>query len=98
MTARFNQEHLNTCAPGLFYAGHPELAGEDARQGTVTDASIAEQTRASALKAFTQRLEHDRATELAITLDEIADITRLRLSRLVSAASAATHHEKSLPS
>lgn len=26
-----------------FYAGHPELAGEDARRGTMTDASIAEQ-------------------------------------------------------
>ena len=26
-----------------FYAGHPELAGEDARRGAMTDASIAEQ-------------------------------------------------------
>lgn len=26
-----------------FYAGHPELAGEDARRGSMTDASIAEQ-------------------------------------------------------
>lgn len=26
-----------------FYAGHPELAGEDARRGTMTDASVAEQ-------------------------------------------------------
>lgn len=104
-----------------FYAGHPELAGEDARRGTMTAASVDEQgtlaldrldgqeasrwdelnhayrtrfgfpfilcirrhTRASALLAFRQRLEHDRATELAHTLDEIAAITRLRLDRLV---------------
>jgi len=26
-----------------FYAGHPELAGEDARRGTMTEASVAEQ-------------------------------------------------------
>ncbi|MES2945693.1 MAG: 2-oxo-4-hydroxy-4-carboxy-5-ureidoimidazoline decarboxylase [Pseudomonadota bacterium] len=26
-----------------FFAGHPELAGEDARRGTMTDASVAEQ-------------------------------------------------------
>ena len=100
-----------------FYAGHPELAGEDARRGTMTDASIAEQgtlalarllahevarwnelnqayrtrfgcpfilclrrhTRDSARRAFEQRLQQDRATELATTLDEISAITRLRL-------------------
>ncbi len=107
-----------------FYAGHPELAGEDARRGTMTAASIAEQgtlslarldtreaahwnalnlayrarfgfpfilcirrhTRESALQSFEQRLQHDRATELATTLDEIAAITRLRLHRLLSDA------------
>lgn len=119
-----------------FYAGHPELAGEDARRGTMTDASIAEQgtlslarldaheaerwsalnrayrtrfgfpfilcirrhTRASALQAFEQRLEHDRATELTTTLGEIAAITRLRLDRLVSDVSHAASHGESLPS
>jgi 2-oxo-4-hydroxy-4-carboxy-5-ureidoimidazoline decarboxylase len=119
-----------------FYAGHPELAGEDARRGTMTDASVAEQgtlslaqldaheaqqwnalnrayrtrfgfpfilcirrhTRESALQAFKQRLEHDRATELAITLDEIAAITRLRLDRLVSDVSHAASHGESIPS
>lgn len=122
-----------------FYAGHPELAGEDARRGTMTDASIEEQgtlslaglgtheaerwsalnrayrtrfgfpfilcirrhTRASALQAFEQRLEHDRATELATTLAEIAAITRLRLDRLVSDASDVSHaasHGESIPS
>lgn len=105
-----------------FYAGHPELAGLDARRGTMTDASVAEQAalalgaldgaearlwdglnrtyrdrfgfpfilcvrrhnRASALLAFQQRLGHDRATELALALDEIAAITRLRLEHLLS--------------
>ncbi|MFZ4289018.1 2-oxo-4-hydroxy-4-carboxy-5-ureidoimidazoline decarboxylase [Variovorax sp. HJSM1_2] len=105
-----------------FYAGHPELAGEDSRRGTMTDASVAEQgtlslarleaheaerwnalnrayrtrfgfpfilcirrhTRASALQAFEQRLQRDRASELHTALDEIAAITRLRLERLVS--------------
>jgi 2-oxo-4-hydroxy-4-carboxy-5-ureidoimidazoline decarboxylase len=103
------------------YAGHPDLAGEDARRGAMTAASVDEQgtlglahidgqearrwdelnrtyrarfgfpfilcirrhTRESALQAFLQRLEHDRATELANALDEIATITRLRLERLV---------------
>ncbi len=122
-----------------FYAGHPELAGEDARRGTMTDASIAEQgtlslaqldaqeaerwsalnrayrtrfgfpfilcirrhTRESALHAFEQRLENDRATELSTTLDEIAAITRLRLDRLlpdVSDVSHAASHGESIPS
>lgn len=119
-----------------FYAGHPELAGEDARRGTMTDASVAEQgtlslarldtheaerwsalnrayrtrfgfpfilcirrhTRESALQAFEQRLKHDRATELAITLDEIAAITRLRLERQVSDVSHAASHGESIPS
>lgn len=119
-----------------FYAGHPELAGEDARRGTMTDASIAEQgtlslarldaheaerwsalnrayrtrfgfpfilcirrhTRESALQAFEQRLERDRATELTTTLAEIAAITRLRLDRLVSDVSHAASHGESLPS
>ena len=118
-----------------FYAGHPELAGEDARRGTMTDASIAEQgtlslahldtheaehwnalnqayrarfgfqfilcirrhTRESALQAFTQRLAHDRATELAITLAEISAITRLRLDRLVSDVSPLASHGESTP-
>jgi len=119
-----------------FYAGHPELAGEDARRGTMTDASIAEQgtlslaqldareaerwsalnrayrtrfgfpfilcirrhTRESALQAFEQRLAHDRATELATTLGEIAAITRLRLDRLVSDVSHAASHGEAIPS
>ena len=119
-----------------FFAGHPELAGEDARRGTMTDASIAEQgtlslaqldtheaerwsalnqayrarfgfpfilcirrhTRESALQAFEQRLEHDRATELTTTLCEIAAITRLRLERLVSDVSHAASHGESIPS
>ena len=119
-----------------FYAGHPELAGEDARRGAMTDASIAEQgtlalaqldsheaerwnglnrayrtrfgfpfivcirrhTRESALQAFAQRLEHDRATELATTLGEIAAITRLRLDRLVSDVSHAASHGALTPS
>ena len=119
-----------------FYAGHPELAGDDARRGTMTDASIAEQgtlalaqldareaerwnalnrayrtrfgfpfilcirrhTRASALQAFEQRLAHDRATELATALGEIAAITRLRLERLVSDVSHAASHGEPVPS
>ncbi len=130
---------LDEPARVAFYAGHPELAGEDARRGTMTDASIAEQgtlalakldahevkrwnalnrayrarfgfpfilcilrhTRESALLAFEQRLEHDRATELAATLGEIAAITRLRLDRLVSATGDVSHaasHGESIPS
>ncbi len=114
-----------------FYAGHPELGGEDARRGTMTDASIAEQgtlalerldaqeaqrwgalnraysarfgfpfilcirrhTRESALQAFEARLEHDRATELAAALHEIAAITRLRLDRILSDVSDAASHD-----
>lgn len=136
---------LDEAARVAFYAGHPELAGEDARRGTMTEASVAEQgtlslaqldtheaerwsalnrayrarfgfpfilcirrhTRASALQAFEQRLDHDRATELAITLDEIAAITRLRLDRLVpdmpatpvlSDVSQVASHGESIPS
>lgn len=112
---------LDEPARVAFYAGHPELAGEDARRGTMTDSSIAEQgtlalarlgaedaehwsalnrayrarfgfpfilcirrhTRESALQAFEQRLQHDRSTELATTLGEIAAITRLRLDRML---------------
>ncbi|MDB5931029.1 MAG: uraD [Polaromonas sp.] len=119
-----------------FYAGHPELAGEDARRGAMTDASIAEQgtlalarlekdeaerwsalnrayrarfgfpfilcirrhTRASALQVFEQRLAHDRATELATSLSEIAAITRLRLDRLVCDVSHAASHAALTPS
>lgn len=119
-----------------FYAGHPELAGEDARRGTMTDASIAEQgtlslarldtheaerwnalnrayrtrfgfpfilcirrhTRESALQAFEQRLQHDRATELTTTLGEIAAITRLRLDRFMSDVSHAASHGESISS
>ena len=119
-----------------FYAGHPELAGEDARRGTMTDASIAEQgtlslarldtheaehwnalnrayrtrfgfpfilcirrhTRESALQAFEQRLQHDRSTELATTLGEIAAITRLRLDHLLLGVSQAARHGESIPS
>jgi 2-oxo-4-hydroxy-4-carboxy-5-ureidoimidazoline decarboxylase len=126
---------LDEPARVAFYAGHPELAGEDARRGTMTDASMAEQgmlslarldapeaerwnalnrayrarfgfpfilcirrhTRASALQAFEQRLGHDRATELATTLIEIAAITRLRLDRLASDVSPATSHGESIP-
>ena len=123
---------LDEPARVAFYAGHPELAGEDARRGTMTDASVAEQgtlalaqlggdeaarwnalnqayrarfgfpfilcirrhTRASALQAFAQRLQHDRSTELAAALGEIAAITRLRLDRLLlGAAPAASHGE-----
>jgi 2-oxo-4-hydroxy-4-carboxy-5-ureidoimidazoline decarboxylase len=127
---------LDEPARVAFYAGHPELAGEDARRGTMTDASIAEQgtlslaqlntreaerwnalnqayrtrfgfpfilcirrhTRESALKAFEQRLEHDRATELDTTLCEIAAITRLRLDRMVSEVSQAASHGESISS
>ncbi|MFT3717721.1 2-oxo-4-hydroxy-4-carboxy-5-ureidoimidazoline decarboxylase [Pseudorhodoferax sp.] len=115
---------LDEPARVAFYAGHPELAGADARRGAMTDASIAEQgslalasldaaeaqrwdalnrayrarfgfpfilcirrhTRESALRAFEQRLQNDRATELAAALDEIAAITRLRLAQRVAAA------------
>nr|WP_315430922.1 2-oxo-4-hydroxy-4-carboxy-5-ureidoimidazoline decarboxylase [uncultured Albidiferax sp.] len=129
---------LDEPARVAFYAGHPELAGEDTRRGTMTDASIAEQgtlalarlepheaehwnalnrayrtrfgfpfilcirrhTRESALQAFEQRLAHDRATELATTLGEIAAITRLRLDRLVAAMGDVSHaasHGESIP-
>ena len=119
-----------------FYAGHPELAGEDARRGTMTDASIAEQgtlalarleaheaerwralneayrarfgfpfilcirrhTRDSALRAFAQRLQHERATELATALDEIAAITRLRLDRSTTDASPVASQGAPIPS
>ena len=116
---------LDEPARVAFYAGHPELAGTDARRGTMTEASIAEQgtlalasldaaaalrwdtlnqayrarfgfpfilcirrhTHVSALRAFEQRLQHDRPTELANALDEIAAITRLRLERLLATPS-----------
>lgn len=103
------------------YEGHPELAGDDARRGAMTAASVDEQgtlglqrmgeaegrrwdelnrayrarfgfpfilcirrhTRESALHAFEQRLQHDRAIELDRALDEISAITRLRLDRLI---------------
>lgn len=125
---------LDESARVAFYAGHPELAGEDARRGTMTDASIAEQgtlslarldaheaehwnalnrayrtrfgfpfilcirrhTRESALQAFEQRLQHDRSTELATTLGEIAAITRLRLDHLLLGASQAARHGESI--
>ncbi|KQP13251.1 hypothetical protein ASF43_19340 [Pseudorhodoferax sp. Leaf267] len=51
---------------------------------------IRRHTRASALQAFEQRLQHDRATELAAALDEIAAITRLRLAQRVAPASTFT--------
>ena len=127
---------LDEPARVAFYAGHPELAGEDARRGTMTDASIAEQgtlalarldtheaehwnalnrayrtrfgfpfilcirrhTRESALQAFEQRLQHDRSTELATTLGEIAAITRLRLERMVPDVSPMARHGESIPS
>ena len=127
---------LDEPARVAFYAGHPELAGEDARRGTMTDASVAEQgtlalarldadeaerwsalnqayrarfgfpfilcirrhTRESALQAFEQRLAHDRASELATTLGEIAAITRLRLDRLVPDVSQVASHGESIPS
>jgi 2-oxo-4-hydroxy-4-carboxy-5-ureidoimidazoline decarboxylase len=44
---------------------------------------IRRHSRVSALAAFEQRLGHDRPTELAQALAEIAAITRLRLDRLV---------------
>ena len=53
---------------------------------------IRRHTRASALQAFAQRLQHDRSTELATTLGEIAAITRLRLDRLVSEMSHPASH------
>lgn len=115
---------LDEPARVAFYNGHPELAGADARRGTMTEASKDEQgtlslasldgaaaqrwdalnqayrarfgfpfilcirrhTHASALRAFEQRLQNDRATELAGALDEIAAITRLRLERLLAHA------------
>lgn len=119
---------LDEPARVAFYAGHPELAGADARRGTMTDDSVAEQgtlalanldaaaaqrwdalnkayrtrfgfpfilcirrhTRASALRAFEQRLQNDRATELAAALDEIAAITRLRLDQRLAPVSTPT--------
>lgn len=45
---------------------------------------IRRHTRASALRAFEQRLQHDRATELATALDEISAITRLRLQQRIT--------------
>jgi len=127
---------LDEPARVAFYAGHPELAGEDARRGTMTDASIAEQgtlalaqlggdeagrwnalnrayrarfgfpfilcirrhTRASALQAFEQRLQHDRSTELAVALGEIAAITRLRLDRLLPGVAPAASSGKPISS
>ena len=127
---------LDEPARVAFYAGHPELAGEDARRGTMTDASVAEQgtlalaqlgadeagrwnalnqayrarfgfpfilcirrhTRASALQAFAQRLQHDRSTELATTLGEIAAITRLRLDHLLLGASHTASHRAPISS
>ncbi len=116
---------LDDAARMAFYAGHPELAGADARRGSMTAESVAEQgtlslaslsdaearrwdalnqayrarfgfpfilcirrhTRDSALRAFEQRLQHDRATELAAALDEIAAITRLRLESRIASVS-----------
>ncbi len=118
-----------------FYAGHPELGGEDARRGTMTASSVAEQgtlaleqldaqdakrwdalnqayrarfgfpfilcirrhTRESALLAFRQRLEQDRATELANALDEIAAITRLRLDRRLTNPGQPSEQGASIP-
>ncbi len=40
-----------------FYAGHPELAGEDARRGTMTDASVAEQGTLSLARLDTHEAE-----------------------------------------
>ncbi len=127
---------LDEPARVAFYAGHPELAGDDARRGTMTDASVVEQgtlalaqlgadeavrwnalnrayrarfgfpfilcirrhTRASALQAFEQRLQHERSTELAAALGEIAAITRLRLDRMLPGASHAASHGEPLAS
>lgn len=47
---------------------------------------IRRHTRDSALQAFARRLQHDRATELAAALDEIAAITRLRLESRIAPA------------
>lgn len=120
---------LDEPARVAFYAGHPELAGADARRGSMTAASVAEQgtlsldsladgeaqrwdalnqayrarfgfpfilcirrhTRDSALQAFTQRLQHDRATELANALDEIAAITWLRLQQRLAPQPPSSH-------
>jgi len=103
------------------FAGHPELAGADARAGRMTNDSMREQgalslgrlpseenerwgllnrqyrerfgfpfilcakrhTRVSALRCFERRLEHERAQELEVTLQEIAHITRLRLAERI---------------
>lgn len=48
---------------------------------------IARHSRDSALAAFEQRLQHDRATELRLALDEIAEISRRRLDQRLRAAS-----------
>lgn len=40
-----------------FYAGHPDLAGEDARRGTMTEASIAEQGTLSLARLDTHEAE-----------------------------------------
>lgn len=44
--------------------------------------AVKHQTKASILKRFEQRLQHDQATEQATALDEIAEIARLRLTVL----------------
>jgi 2-oxo-4-hydroxy-4-carboxy-5-ureidoimidazoline decarboxylase len=127
---------LDEPARVAFYAGHPELAGADARRGTMTEASVAEQgtlalahlaegeaerwdalnqayrtrfgfpfilcirrhTRESALQAFAQRLQHDRATELAAALDEISAITHLRLEQRIAPTSPTASPTTTSPS
>ncbi|WP_025745855.1 2-oxo-4-hydroxy-4-carboxy-5-ureidoimidazoline decarboxylase [Kallotenue papyrolyticum] len=47
---------------------------------------VREHTKASILAAFAARLHHDRPTEIAIALTEIAKIARLRLQDLIAPA------------
>lgn len=48
---------LDEPARVAFYAGHPELAGDDARRGLMTDASIAEQGTLSLAQLDTHEAE-----------------------------------------
>ncbi|MBO9512584.1 MAG: 2-oxo-4-hydroxy-4-carboxy-5-ureidoimidazoline decarboxylase [Variovorax sp.] len=51
-----------------FYAGHPELAGEDARRGTMTEASVAEQGTLSLARLDEREAERWNALNRAYRL------------------------------
>ncbi len=69
--------------------GTLDLASLDTAAAQRWDA-LNEAYRESALRAFEQRLQNDRATELAAALDEIAAITRLRLDQRLAPVSIPT--------